>query len=107
MFPDSVDLSDLMTGKPNAKGRAHLLTQDNGQSGQFGLREGRWKLIRAPAKKATNVLLRLVPTEIPEWQLFDLQEDPGESQNVIDQHPEIALPLKRKLERLLDGPVAQ
>lgn len=106
-YPDSVDLSDLMTGKPNAKGRAHLLTQDNGQSGQFGLREGRWKLIRAPAKKATNVQLRLVPTEIPEWQLFDLQEDPGESNNVIDKHPDIALPLKRKLQKLLEGPVAQ
>jgi len=49
----------------------------------------------------------LVPTEIPEWQLFDLQEDPGESNNVIDKHPDIALPLKRKLQKLLEGPVAQ
>jgi arylsulfatase A len=106
-FPDSVDLSDLMSGKPNAKGRSHLLTQDNGQSGHFALRQGRWKLIRTPGKKATNVELRLVPTPLPELQLFDLESDLGESRNVIEQHPDIAISMKRKLEKLLEEPIAQ
>jgi len=33
---DSLNFVDTMLGKPNAKGRDHLIQQDNGQAGKFG-----------------------------------------------------------------------
>jgi hypothetical protein len=34
-----------------------------------------------------------------ELELYDLEKDPGETKNLIDQHPDIAAPLKRRLSR--------
>ncbi len=42
---DSWDVSAALLGKPGAKGREHLLQQDNG-SGKYGFRVGDWKLVR-------------------------------------------------------------
>ncbi len=42
---DSLNLLDALLGNTGAKGRDHLLQQDNG-SGNYGLRAGDWKLVR-------------------------------------------------------------
>ncbi len=88
-FRDSQDLSSVLLDA-TARGRSALVQQDNGQAGNFGYREGRWKLLLSNAEKASNVELRLVPTKIPKLQLFDLEKDPSESQNVIESHRDIA-----------------
>lgn len=102
-FLDSFDVLDALLGKPGATGRDHLVQQDNGQGGNYGYREGRWKLIRQTAKKANNVGLRLVPTDMAPYQLFDLDSDPGEEKNVIKDHPEVAERMKANLQRLIDA----
>jgi arylsulfatase A len=87
--PDSVDLSRLLLDS-KAMGRESLVVQDNGQSGTYGYREGKWKLIRSDSQRANNVELRLTATKIPKYQLFDLDSDPGESRNVIEEHRSLA-----------------
>lgn len=36
--------------------------------------------------------------DIPEAELYDLKKDPGEIENVIGEHPDIALSLRAELE---------
>ncbi len=74
---DSQNILDALLGKPDAKGREWVLQQDNGASGNFGFRMGKWKLMRHASGKATNVHLRLVPTNMKRLQLFDLDADPA------------------------------
>lgn len=103
---DSFDVSDALLGKGAAKGRQHLVQQDNGASGTFGLRVGDWKLHHYKKKKARNVVVKqtLTNVEVPAYQLFNLADDPAEQHNVIDQHPEVAARLKAQLEKLItDG----
>ena len=57
-------------------------------NGMFAIRDGQWKLVlgdgsggrEAPAGK---------PFRRP-YQLFDLAQDPGENNDQIDDHPEVA-----------------
>lgn len=103
---DSFDVLGALMGKTDAKGRDHIVQQDNGSSGTFGLRSGDWKLHHYKKKRARNVVVRktLTNTEVPMYQLFNIADDPAEKKNVIGQHPEVATRLKAQLEKLIkDG----
>lgn len=98
---DSFNVLPALLGEPSATGRASLIQQDNGRSGTFGYRSGRWKLQWTPRGRQNNVDLRLRPTQVDEFQLFDLQADPGESNNVIADHPQVAERLRAELKELI------
>jgi len=70
---DSQSFYALLTGA-DYKGRSKIIVQSSGKD--FGLRSGEWKYIYK-----SN-------TEISE--LYNLMDDPGESNNIINLHPEIA-----------------
>ena len=81
---DSMNVWGALLGEKDAKGRDHLLQQDN-LGNQLGLRMGQWKLTRArnpdaaaKDKKAKGPVM---------GQLFDLSKDPGETTNVAADHP--------------------
>ncbi len=97
-FLDSLDLLPALLGQPAAQGRTSLLVQDNGQSGNLGYRQGKWKLVRHKTRRANNVNLRLVQTPMPEHQLFDLEQDPGEVNDLSQQFPEITQRLIAELD---------
>ena len=101
---DSLDISDALLGKSNAKGRDHLVQQDNGATGTYGLRVGNWKLHRHDKESARNVVVekQLANTKVPQFQLFDLAQDPTESKNVIADHPEVAERLKTQLATIIE-----
>jgi arylsulfatase A len=99
---DSVDLSTLLLD-PSAKGRSHLVVQDNGQSGSFGYRKGRWKLVRCDSQRASNVELRLTPSKGPKYQLFDLDSDPSESKDLFEQNPELGQAMLAELQKTIDA----
>ncbi|MFN4984334.1 MAG: sulfatase family protein [Akkermansiaceae bacterium] len=89
-FLDSFDLSDVLLGKPDAKGREHLIQQDNG-SGKFGYRAGSWKLVSSGGKNQ-------------KFELFDLAKDPSEKSDVIKGSSEVAEKMKERLEKYIaDG----
>jgi arylsulfatase A-like enzyme len=61
-------------------------------TGQFAVRQGRWKLIfPGPPKKGGG---KPAPLE-----LFDLTADLGETQNVAGEHPDVVAELTRLMER--------
>jgi arylsulfatase A-like enzyme len=101
--PDSFDVSRALLGERGAKGREHLILQDNGQAGNYGFRVGNWKLVRHDSKKARNMIVerRLEDTPVPVFQLFDLAKDPGETTDVLERNPEIAERLKTRLAELI------
>ena len=101
---DSFNVIDALLGKKGAKGRDHLIQQDNGRGNNYGLRVGDWKLQRHDSKRARNVVVeqQLANTQVPRYQLFNLAKDPAEKKNVIDAHPDVA----EKLIAQLDGLVA-
>lgn len=101
---DSHNLLPALLGTPGSRGRQAMVQQDNGRSGDLGYREGKWKLVRHKSGRSRNVNLRLVPTEMPEHQLFDLDVDPGESQDVSAEYPEVTERMVAQLDQLIqDG----
>lgn len=102
---DSFNVLDALLGHDAARGRDHLVQQDNGRSGSCGLRAGRWKLLRHDRKSARNVVVEapLANTPVPQFQLFDLKSDPGETTDVLADHPDVADRLKSKLAAIIDS----
>jgi arylsulfatase A len=93
-FPDAVDVSAALVG--TGPGRQSLVQQDNGQSGRFGFRAGKWKLVRQPAKgKQADGSSRPVRDT-----LYDLDADPGERTDVSADHPDVMKRLGEELDRL-------
>jgi arylsulfatase A-like enzyme len=102
-FPDSFDVSRALLGERGAKGREQLVQQDNGQTGNYGFRVGNWKLVRHDTRSARNTVVeqQLANTKVPQYQLFDLTQDPGESKDVLAQQPEVAERLKARLAEII------
>jgi arylsulfatase A len=103
---DSFNVLGALLGEKGAKGRDHLVQQDNGKGGNYGLRVGKWKLQRHDSKRARNVKVetQLANSKVTRYRLFDLSDDPGEKKNVIDAHPDVAKRLTAQLEKLItDG----
>jgi len=102
---DSFDVLGALLGQVGASGRDHLVQQDNGQAGNYGLRVGDWKLHRYGKRTARNVVVEapLANTKVPEHQLFNLTQDPAEQQNVIDQHPNLAIRLQKQLDKIIEN----
>lgn len=104
-FKDSLNVADALLGKPDTKGRAHLIQQDNGGRGKFGFRKGDWKLTKHPGGSARNTVVekKLANTKVPEYQLYNLIKDPGEQKNVIKGHPKVAAEMKDELKVLVQA----
>jgi len=100
---DSLDVSGALLGRPNAHGREYLIEQDNGNSGNYGLRVGTWKLLRHDKKQARNLVVegQLANTPVSHYQLFDLATDPGEQNDLTADRPELASQLANRLTELI------
>jgi arylsulfatase A len=101
---DSLDVLDALLGKPGAKGRDHILQQDNG-SGNFGLRVGDWKLVRLEkrGKSQARVSKDDVPLPAAKHTLYKLTDDPGERTDVSAAHPEVLQRLTTQLDKIIDA----
>ncbi|MFO0940913.1 MAG: hypothetical protein U0930_09105 [Pirellulales bacterium] len=101
-FPDSQNVSAALLGEANGKGREKLVVQDNGSSGTFGYRSGKWKLLRHDKKQAYNLIVEqpLGNTKVPQYQLFNLEADPGERNDLMDKEPDLAKQLIAELEQI-------
>jgi arylsulfatase A-like enzyme len=92
--PDSFNVLPALLGE-SATGRDYVLEH----AGQVAIREGQWKFIPGTdaggAKKAAG-------KRSPQGglALYDLAQDPAESENVASQHPELVERLSRRLEEL-------
>jgi len=103
-YLDSFNVLGALLGEQDAAGRDHLVQQDNGNNGNYGLRVGDWKLHRYGKKWARNVVVetKLANTPVPPFQLFNLADDPAEKTNVIAKHPDVAARLKAQLAKIIE-----
>lgn len=102
---DSMDVLGALLGEKAATGREHFVSQDNGSNGTYGLRVGDWKLHRYDRKRARNVVVekKLENTQVDQYQLFNLKDDPTESKNVFASEPEVGKRLVAQLEQIIEN----
>ncbi|MEZ6104933.1 MAG: sulfatase-like hydrolase/transferase [Pirellulaceae bacterium] len=81
----------------NTNGRTTLISHSIG--GLFAIRQGSWKLLLASGSGGWSQ-----PTEprakqqgLPPLQLYNLDTDPAETTNLVDQHPDVVARLLRRL----------
>ncbi|VGO13648.1 Arylsulfatase [Pontiella desulfatans] len=86
---DSLSFLPVWTGESAASPRDTVLTRS--PSAIYSIRQEKWKYIEHDPDNPTGRV-----TENAD-QLYDLDLDPGESDNLFDQHPEIVAPLKDAL----------
>ena len=102
--PDSFNVLGALLGKKGAKGRDHLVQQDNGRGGNYGYRVGNWKLQRHDSKRKRNVIVinKLANTPAPRFALFDLSKDIEEKVDVSKKHPKVFNRMKAGLQKIID-----
>ena len=112
MGEDSVSFLPALSGKPIESTRQGVI--HHSISGHFGYREGKWKLILARGSGGwTSPKENQVGLDMPEAQLYDMEKDPCEQNNLYLDRPEVANRLLAHLSsdiergRSTDGPTAQ
>ncbi|WP_299465840.1 arylsulfatase [uncultured Gimesia sp.] len=101
---DSFNVLGALLGEDNAKGRDHLVQQNNGNNGTYALRVGEWKLQRYDKQTARNIVVerQLENTTVPQFQLFNLANDPAEKTDVSEKQAEITASLKKQLAGIIE-----
>jgi arylsulfatase A-like enzyme len=109
---DSVSFYPALFGKPVETARRGII--HHSISGHFGYREGKWKLLLARGSGGwTSPKENQVPKGSPEAQLYDMENDVSETQNLYTTHPEVAKRLLSNLKgyvfsgRSTEGPVSE
>ena len=96
---DSVSLVPMLLER--ADGPRREATVHHSINGSFAIREGRWKLALCPGSGGWSAPRPGVDdvTGLPTVQLFDLEADPGERNNLQAAHPDVVTRLTALLER--------
>ncbi len=100
---DSYNLLPLLQGNEPA-GSFREATVHHSIEGAYAIRRGKWKLAFCPGSGGWS---KPRPAEahaagLPPLQLFDLENDPGESNNLVDQHPQIVEELTALMKHYID-----
>lgn len=96
---DSVSLLPALNGKTFTRGPII----NHSISGKFAIRDGKWKLAFCPGSGGWSKPKDAEATKmkLPEIQLYNLEADPKESRNLINEKPEQAQHLTAKLSDLI------
>jgi arylsulfatase len=81
---DGMDLTETLQTGTQSKRSGPLLWEFAGYRGQIAVRDGRWKAVRQGVRSKK-------PSA---WELYDLESDRAESNNVASEHPDILTRLK-------------
>jgi len=102
---DSMNVLPALMGETGAKGRDHLLQQDNGVSGNFGLRMGDWKLVRQKTKGKTQAVVSMKARAEGQknHSLYFLPDDPAEVKDVSSKHPEKTQQFIERMDTILQS----
>jgi len=92
-LPDSKQLTKALLGKSGATGREFIVEE---APRSIGLRVDDWKLVRQNANRKNKVA----------FELFNLQQDPDESENLATKYPEKLSEMKAKLQEIEAQPGA-
>lgn len=100
---DSFSLLPVFEGKSQTE-RSSLISHSIG--GSFSIRKGKWKLCLSAGSGGWSAPREpdAKKKQLPLMQLFDLQADRGEQNNLIDEHPEqVQMLLKLLNEEVANG----
>jgi arylsulfatase A-like enzyme len=90
--PENIDgLSFLPTllGKKGQKQHEYLYWEFHELGGRQAIRKGNWKLVR----------YKVLTPNMTTTELYDLDNDPAENNNLADKHPEIVKELISQMEK--------
>lgn len=95
---DGFSLLPVLEGAETS-GRETLISHSI--SGKFAIRKGAWKLCLSSGSGGWSAPKDNAATKagLPSMQLFNLEEDPGEQNNLVANHPEIVAALSILLDR--------
>jgi arylsulfatase A-like enzyme len=91
---DGVDFSSSLTGNKDGKGRDHIIFHSS--RGELAVRQGRWKFINCNYSGG-NLFNPFIPnnqTYTTIGQLYDMQKDPLEQNNLYDSLPSVVAKLR-------------
>ena len=91
---DGVDQTDLLLGKSEKGNRETFVFRNN------GIRKGKWKYLKAK-HNVYGYARDTTRKEVEE--LYDLEADLGETENLAAQHPKIVAELKALMEKITEG----
>ena len=92
--PDSYNYWPLISGKTQEAERPSII--HHSIEGMFAIRKGKWKYIDGNGSggwSPKNV------EDVAPGQLYNMENDPGETTNLYSQHPEIVKELKELLDK--------
>ena len=99
--PDSYSFLSSLMGQKSMSARTSLVTAD--MHGMQAIRMGDWKYIdnvlpeELPESRRKNIKMPLEP------QLYNLSEDPAESNNLYEENPDLVQKLKGELTRIREA----
>jgi arylsulfatase A len=101
---DSLNLMPALLGEPGAKGRDHLLQQDNNGT-NLGLRIGDWKLVRQKTRGKSQAVVSLRKRDDAGGlhQLYHLPDDPAELKDLSAQHPERVKAMTARMDEIVSA----
>ena len=88
--PDSIDYSKALLYNTHKQLRGNMVYHSG--AGQYGFREGPWVYFDGEFFHRNGDVRKEVPKA-----LYNLEDDPGQTINVLDKHPELVKQLKEKL----------
>ena len=90
--PDSLDQTAALLGE-SRRGRDYVIEHHN----KLALREGRWKFIAPAGGEAVAKFTASQTANLPAPQLYDLENDPGETKNLATAEPARAAAMAARL----------
>ncbi len=95
---DSVSFLPALLGTSTKPIRTSLISQSI--NGSFAIRDGEWKLALCPGSGGWSPPRpgKDDTTGLPDFQLYNLKSDPGETKNLVAQHPDRVATMKAALE---------
>ena len=97
---DSMSFLDVLMGRENVRPRKDLIMHSS--LDLLAIREGKWKLIEAAGSGGHG----WIPDTGAPGQLYDLDSDPAEQENLFSEHPEIVARLQQLLNEQRDQPAS-
>ena len=100
---DSYSMLSIITGKSDENIREY--TVHHSINGSFAIRKGNWKLILCPDSGGwsypTPQEYKANKMNLPAMQLYNLADDIGEKNNLINEYPEKATELKAAIKKII------